>query len=507
MDASIEYSTITRKYTLNPCKCDTKEWIKKCYDYTIDDLNRSIKNTKNKLKKKDLSEKDIKDAKEKLEKDETTLADLTLKRLDYPFTSQMIRKYTKYLIREAMASEAERKNYILSYAFSTMIENGLQYMKDPKERNKFITGMLKPAYRIKGSKKGSLFDDTEIQSILKGYGNDFSQELTNKIKDAVKKGLLEGKVALPTYKLNSPFSIGKDRMSFSHDYESYDEMLYHINEPGFKLYFNYGSQGKPTIAKFTIELGHKKNRKELMATLMKVYSGEYPYCGSKIVINKDGKIILLLSMKVPKKQHELDENTVVGVDIGIAVPAVCALNNNYYPREYLGSKDDFLQIRTQFQRQRRNLNSSLKVAKGGHGSDRRLKAMRRLKDREKNFVQTYNHKISREVINFALKHNAKYINIENLKNYKSDQFILRNWSYYQLQQDIIYKAEMHGIIVRKIDPKYTSQKCSCCGYIDKNNRPKEEKGQAYFKCLKCGKELNADYNAARNIAMSEEFKV
>ena len=30
-------------------------------------------------------------------------------------------------------------------------------------------------------------------------------------------------------------------------------------------------------------------------------------------------------------------------------------------------------------------------------------------------------------------------------------------------------------------------------------------GQAYFKCLQCGEEMNADFNAARNIAMSTDW--
>ena len=74
-----------------------------------------------------------------------------------------------------------------------------------------------------------------------------------------------------------------------------------------------------------------------------------------------------------------------------------------------------------------------------------------------------------------------------------------------MQQKIIDKAEQNGIVVKKVNPYHTSQTCSVCGYVDKNNRPKGEKGQAYFKCCKCGFETNADFNAARNIAMSTDF--
>lgn len=44
---------------------------------------------------------------------------------------------------------------------------------------------------------------------------------------------------------------------------------------------------------------------------------------------------------MPKEIKELDENKVVGVDLGIAIPAVCALNTNSYSRKSIGSADDF----------------------------------------------------------------------------------------------------------------------------------------------------------------------
>ena len=50
--------------------------------------------------------------------------------------------------------------------------------------------------------------------------------------------------------------------------------------------------------------------------------------------------------------------------------------------------------------------------------------------------------------------------------------------------------------VEKIPPAYTSQRCSACGHVDAKSR----ESQARFKCTACGFALNADVNAARNIA-------
>jgi transposase len=50
--------------------------------------------------------------------------------------------------------------------------------------------------------------------------------------------------------------------------------------------------------------------------------------------------------------------------------------------------------------------------------------------------------------------------------------------------------------VEKINPAYTSQRCSACGHVDGRSR----ESQARFRCTACGRAGNADVNAARNVA-------
>ena len=50
--------------------------------------------------------------------------------------------------------------------------------------------------------------------------------------------------------------------------------------------------------------------------------------------------------------------------------------------------------------------------------------------------------------------------------------------------------------VQKINPAFTSQRCSACGHVDAKSR----ESQARFVCTACGYACNADVNAARNIA-------
>lgn len=55
--------------------------------------------------------------------------------------------------------------------------------------------------------------------------------------------------------------------------------------------------------------------------------------------------------------------------------------------------------------------------------------------------------------------------------------------------------DRYGITSDEVNPAYTSQTCSCCGYVDKRNRP----SQGIFRCLWCGQRMHADVNATRNI--------
>jgi transposase len=73
---------------------------------------------------------------------------------------------------------------------------------------------------------------------------------------------------------------------------------------------------------------------------------------------------------------------------------------------------------------------------------------------------------------------------------------LHSWSFARLRAFLTYKAEAKGCKVVAVNPRYTSQTCSRCGHAHRSNR----RSQSQFLCRACGFELNADINAARNIA-------
>ena len=77
---------------------------------------------------------------------------------------------------------------------------------------------------------------------------------------------------------------------------------------------------------------------------------------------------------------------------------------------------------------------------------------------------------------------------------KLNRNILSNrWG--ELARQLEYKCKHSGVAFAKVDPAYTSQTCSVCSHVSKNNR----ESQAVFKCEKCGHTENADVNASKVI--------
>ena len=127
-------------------------------------------------------------------------------------------------------------------------------------------------------------------------------------------------------------------------------------------------------------------------------------------------------------------------------------------------------------------------------------------DKEKRILKDLDHKISRKIVDYALKNKLKII-MEDLKGIRSgskkgkgskagNRFV-NSWSFYRLQTFIEYKAMEHGIPFIKVKPHYTSQECCCCNVI--GTRDKETFICKNKKCKKFNLKRHADVNAGFNI--------
>ncbi|MBW2132002.1 MAG: transposase [Deltaproteobacteria bacterium] len=301
-----------------------------------------------------------------------------------------------------------------------------------------------------------------------------------------KPDMLSGNRSLRTYKRGMPIQTAKAAINFSK------------NETG--QHFVKWTLGRKEFIDFEIYYGQDRANNRL--TIDRIINGQIDYSAPMIQL-KDKNLFLLLPVKEPEIAADLDPDIALGVDLGVATPAYMALSKGP-ARRAVGDKEDFLKVRLQMQSRKRRLQRSIKSAHGGKGRQKKLKALNQIGEKERQFARTYNHYISREIVNFAIRHNAGTIKLEMLEGFGQEEqqaFVLRNWSYFELQTFIEYKAKKVGIKILKIDPYRTSQTCSSCGHFEEGQR----KDQSTFECKNCGEKLHADYNAALNIARSKKI--
>ncbi len=74
--------------------------------------------------------------------------------------------------------------------------------------------------------------------------------------------------------------------------------------------------------------------------------------------------------------------------------------------------------------------------------------------------------------------------------------LIRDCSWGNLKSKIESVAAKFGSICLDVNPKFTSQQCSHCGHIAKENRNKER-----FLCLNCGFFSDSDVQASVNIGI------
>lgn len=301
-----------------------------------------------------------------------------------------------------------------------------------------------------------------------------------------KSDMLRGNRSLRTYKKGMPFQVAKTSIEFFKDEE--DRRLFK-----WKL-----SRGE--FIRLGIIFGRDPANYRL--TIDHIIEGKLDFSAPSIQYKDWQNIYLLLPVKYPRQELYLKPEQSVGVDLGMVVPAYVAVSQGV-ARKAIGNKEDFLRVRAQMQSRKRRLQRTLKAVEGGHGRSKKLKGLDRIKGKERNFARSYNHFISKEVVDFALKNLAGVIKMELPEGFgraETHAFVLRNWSYFELQNMIEYKAKRKGIKVVKIDPYHTSQTCSACGHFEEGQRV----DQATFVCKGCGEKMNTDFNAALNIARSDK---
>lgn len=188
------------------------------------------------------------------------------------------------------------------------------------------------------------------------------------------------------------------------------------------------------------------------------------------------KVVVENGIIVPISNKE-----VLGIDLGIKNFVVCSDYTIVKSSEIRGIKRKYAYLRQKLQ------------AIGTRSARRKLK---RLSGGERRFMADYNHCLSKKIVEkpFGVFAMEELKNIRNGRKGRKFNRMRSNWTYFQLRQFIAYKSEDRGKRVILVDPRFTSLRCSRCGFVDKANRNK-----GFFHCKSCGFSHNADLNASFNM--------
>jgi putative transposase len=311
----------------------------------------------------------------------------------------------------------------------------------------------------------------------------------NKVKE-MSSDILRGNKSIPTYRRDGSFPMPaqgiKNLVRITP--KKYQVKLSLLSLEGAK------ERGTTTQQQVTLKTGNGANK-----ILDRIIDGTYKLCDSNISKQKSKYFLNLVYQFEADKLPRLSKDNVMGVDLGVVKAATLAFNHS--KKRYYIEGDEIRSFRARIEARRIALQRQGKYCgdgRKGRGRKTKLKPIEKLRGKVENFKKTTNHRYAKFIVDTAIKHDCGVIQMEDLTGITKDaDKFLKSWTYDDLQRKIKHKAEVAGIEVRKINPQYTSQRCSRCGCIDENNR----RNQADFKCVTCGYSTNADYNAARNIAI------
>lgn len=185
---------------------------------------------------------------------------------------------------------------------------------------------------------------------------------------------------------------------------------------------------------------------------------------------------------------QIEENGVVmGVDLGIKCPAVAKTSDGRV--KFFGNGRERRAKRRMFKGRRKHLQER-----------KHRRKLKRIEYKERRWMIDQDHKLSREIVDYAIQNGIKTIKMEMLSGIRKrttsksrkNSYGINSWSFYRLQQFIVYKARLAGIRILFVDPRYTSQTCPSCGN-------KHKASDRLYRCPVCGYTKHRDLIGAINI--------
>ena len=246
----------------------------------------------------------------------------------------------------------------------------------------------------------------------------------------------------------------------------YDSFTYPQNNHGFKIFQN-------TI--YLSKIGKVK------AVIHKSIDGNIKTC----TVKKEGSDwYVIFSIESETGQYDSETQESIGIDVGLKFFAVFSDKTTINNPKFF--KKEEKKIATL---QRRKEKAT------GVRKKKIAKAIQKRHKKAKNKRKDFCHKLSRNIVNKYKTICVEDLDINQMK--ESNKYLSKNIhdASWRLFIDLLsYKAEDAGRIFVKVNPAYTTQDCSECGY-----RVKKKLSDRAHNCPNCGLIMDRDLNASKNI--------
>lgn len=226
-------------------------------------------------------------------------------------------------------------------------------------------------------------------------------------------------------------------------------------------------------------------------------------CYGTISCDSCGGYYIAFSIKKEVEEPKRSSDKAIGIDMGVT--HFCTTSDGEFID--LPKKLDYL-----YKKRNKIAKNLSRKRKGSNNYEKNRIQLAKNDKHIKNVRKQFHHKATRALVDKYGIIVAEDLDIKNMsksakgtidnpgKNVKAKSGLNRSitqqgWGEFFTMLD--YKQKWNGGEFKKVKPQYTSQTCSVCGNIDKNNR----KSQSKFVCCECGHTENADVNAAKNILM------
>lgn len=258
------------------------------------------------------------------------------------------------------------------------------------------------------------FVDAANMKASKDFGNDFI-------------GIVTGQRTPRIYKNKSNYGLLPFR---GRDIKIYKADKFYIALPkGFRFKVNLGSR--------------PRKARDTASNLQHIMAGDYKLNQSNLIF--DGKKLFLnLTISFEKDYNKLEFKK--GIEMTVNFTDLCSGEClvNHQSVGTFGDSHYIRNFKSRIRAMKAKEQSRGVFSKGSHGRKRKLDQDKweTIKERESNFVKTYNHQCSAKIVKTAIRNKAQVVRIADPDKAYGE------WAYYQLKEQIANKAKRYGIEVR-----------------------------------------------------------